>query len=281
MCFKIQTVRYLEYLSPGISEDFFDMIKQYLDIETGRQSVLSHEELLNGWSVDDDPFSVNNVDVAFVESSYFLELVKKKDKFVQLCSAAPVHLHSRTQNKPYYFSDIVVHSDKISRYKELNDLRGYRWAYNEENSLSGCLIVLAELNRMGTGSYFFGNILQSGSHLNSINMILDNIVDAAAIDSTVLNTFKKLNPNQAAKLHTLESLGPLPIHPIVFNRRLPACFKKKITKALLEMNRKPLWKSHLLEFDVTGFVPIDISLYNLELQIKEEVKFTRLRPTYY
>ena len=60
----------------------------------------------------------------------------------------------------------------------------------------------------------------TGSHHNSIRMILSGTVDAAAIDSNVLRQWYLDHPSHQEELHTVTSLGPLPIQPIIFNTRL-------------------------------------------------------------
>lgn len=48
-------------------------------------------------------------------------------------------------------------------YKEFIDLKGHRWAYNDEISLSGNLATLAELRKKGFNASFFGHIIHSGT----------------------------------------------------------------------------------------------------------------------
>jgi len=52
-------------------------------------------------------------------------------------------------------------------------------------------------------------------------MVLNNVVDAAAIDSNVLQLWMSDHPKQAEELHVMCSWGPWPIQPIVVNTRLP------------------------------------------------------------
>src|SRR5262245_53502690 len=49
--------------------------------------------------------------------------------------AAPVMGLPRYQNRPIYFSDVVVHRD--SPFQTFADLRGASWAYNDPHSQSG------------------------------------------------------------------------------------------------------------------------------------------------
>ena len=53
-------------------------------------------------------------------------------------------------------------------------------------------------------------------------MVLNNVVDAAAIDSNVLQLWLSEHHEQAEELHVMCSWGPWPIQPIVVNARLPS-----------------------------------------------------------
>jgi len=63
--------------------------------------------------------------------------------------------------------------------------------------------------------------LSAGSNLESIGLVLNNVVDAAAIDSSVLQLWMSEHPLQAEELHVMCSWGPWPAQPIVVNARLP------------------------------------------------------------
>ena len=67
---------------------------------------------------------------------------------------------------------------------------------------------------------FFLNFI-TGSHHKSIDLVKNSIVDAAAIDSSVLQYWLKEHPEDEENLHTLCSIGPLPVQPIVVNSRMP------------------------------------------------------------
>ena len=59
-----------------------------------------------------------------------------------------------------------------------------------------------------------------GTHLKSIEMVLNKDVDGAAIDSTALALQMDKNPELKKQLHILTSWGPLPIQPIVARKSL-------------------------------------------------------------
>jgi len=52
-------------------------------------------------------------------------------------------------------------------------------------------------------------------------MVLNNVVDAAAVDSNVLKLWTSEHHQHADELHVMCSWGPWPVQPIVVNTRLP------------------------------------------------------------
>ncbi|KAL5015853.1 hypothetical protein ScPMuIL_005442 [Solemya velum] len=275
-------LRFITYLSPGLPVKFFEILMHYLEEVTGRETYLIYESRWSGPPTDrKDPFTLDEVDIGFMCSSGFLRLVEEKNNFVELCPAGASHVHPKNDKRPIYFSDVIIHADDKAKYREFYDLRGHKWAYNDDLSLSGNLVVLSELKKMGHNASFFSTIKQTGSHLNSIQEVLDKSVDAAAVDSNTLRAYFREHPENKTKLSVMLSFGPLPVYPIVFNSRLPADVKEKITTALLKMVESPEWKSELESVGVHSFMSIDMSLYNLEAGINELVKGLSIKTVYY
>lgn len=46
----------------------------------------------------------------FMESTAYLELVEQQNKYIELCGAAPVHVHSKNSGKPVYYTEIVINT---------------------------------------------------------------------------------------------------------------------------------------------------------------------------
>lgn len=119
--------------------------------------------------------------------------------------AAPVPYPPRYQGKPLYFSDVIVH--KESSFASFEDLQGCRWGYNERVSHSGWNLVRYSLYKQGHTPHFFGNTVETGSHQRSIEMVIQGKVEAAAIDSLMLDLFLLDNPDLAAQIRVIATLG--------------------------------------------------------------------------
>jgi phosphonate transport system substrate-binding protein len=148
--------------------------------------------------------------------------------------AAPVMVGERYGARPCYFSDVVVRQE--SPWQQFADLRGASWAYNEPGSHSGYNIVRFTLATMGVDGRFFSRIVGSGSHMNSLNMILHGEVDASAIDSTVLEWACQLRPLLRQQIHIIDTLGPSPSPPLVIQRSIPPELKTRIRQLLCQMH---------------------------------------------
>lgn len=186
------------------------------------------------WQERDQMINDGSADIGWVCG---LPYVKKMEQFPGQFEliAAPVMQHKRYQQRPVYYSDVVVRQD--SEFKNFTDLRGTRWAYNEPNSQSGYNITryhLAELNeRVG----FFGQVIEAGSHLNALDLVLDGEIEAAAIDSTVLELANQNDPSLREKLRIVEVLGPSPIPPWVINTQ--------VSTELREAIKRVFWTMHM------------------------------------
>ncbi|OWF40959.1 uncharacterized protein LOC110463096 [Mizuhopecten yessoensis] len=275
-------LRMITYLSPGLPVELFETIMQYLEEVTEKEAYLIYESRWAGPPRDrTDPFTADEVDIGFMRSETFLPLQQRKNSHVELCGAAPLHVHPSSQSNPVYFSDLIINTSDIAEFKEVHNLQGRSFAYEEEDSLSGCLVVLQGLKKMGYNSTFFGNVLKSGSHLKSIQMVLNKTAASAAVDSTVLYNYLQQNPKYKENITILKSFGPLPIYPVVFNSRLPDDLKGKISQALLDMTNKKDWLTRLEAFGVEGFKQVDMSSYLKEKELLDAVKKLSVTAAYY
>jgi phosphonate transport system substrate-binding protein len=168
--------------------------------------------------------------------------------------AAPVMRAPRYQDRPIYFSDVVVRQESPTR--SFRDLRGATWAYNEPTSQSGYNITRYTLAVRGETGGFFGRSIASGSHERSLQLVLDGSVDASAIDSTVLEQELRVHPEHGQWLRVIETLGPSPIPPLVASRALPHERRAAVRGALLEMHRDAGGSEVLASWGLARLVPV-------------------------
>ena len=82
-------------------------------------------------------------------------------------------------------------------------------------------------------------LLVSGSHLKSIEMVALRKADVAAVDSAVLAGALARRPTLLDDVDVVDSIGPLPPHPIMVRASLDDAVKRAVTDALLDLHHHP------------------------------------------
>jgi phosphonate transport system substrate-binding protein len=201
---------------------------------------------------------LGDVDIVFVCSLAYIEHPAIYRQFEPI--AAPVLAGIRYGGRPVYYSDVIVRHD--SGLRAFADLRGRTWAYNEKLSQSGYGITRFHLARMGETGGYFGQLIEAGRHERAIALVASGAVDAAAIDSHVLDTYLDLHPHLVPALRIIESLGPSPIQPVAFRRSLSASCKEELWLALAEIEKEPKGRACLARAQVERFVRVDEKTYH-------------------
>ena len=236
-------LRLITYLSPSIPAALYELIARDLAEQCGGATDLSFEESISGpLEGDEDPFASGAADVGFVCSPSF-RFFNRAERAVELLPL-PVPADHRAEGKPVYFADVVVSATSAAR--TFADLRGARWTYNDRNSKSGWF-SMAERCAPHTPAEFFNELIASGSHLRSLELVASGAADGAAIDSNVLRM-------QQHSLRVIGSWGPFPIQPAVIRAAVPEETKRRVARALLtihERHGESLARFGLLRF-VTG-----------------------------
>jgi phosphonate transport system substrate-binding protein len=191
---------------------------------------------------------------------------------------APVLQHERFQNRPIYFSDVIVHRN--SPFQSFADLRGCSWAYNESQSQSGYGITRYCLVQKGETNGYFREVVQSGFHQKSIRMVYRREVDASAIDAQVLAIEMRDHPHLAEKLRVIDSLGPSTIQPFAAANHLPKGLKHDLQASFTELHHDLASRSYLDKGFIDRFVAVSDADYDdirNMLAVCEEANFLLLK----
>jgi ABC-type phosphate/phosphonate transport system substrate-binding protein len=201
---------------------------------------------------------LGDVDIVFVCSLAYIEHAAICRRFEPM--AAPVLAGTRYASRPIYYSDVIVRRD--SGLRSFADLRGRTWAYNEKLSQSGYGITRYHLARLGETRGYFGQLIEAGRHERAIALVASGEVDAAAIDSHVLDTYLDLHPHLGRALRIIDSLGPSPIQPVAVRRSLSRGCKDDLRLALAEIETDPEGRSCLARAQVERFVRVNEETYD-------------------
>jgi phosphonate transport system substrate-binding protein len=217
------------------------------------------------------------VDVAFVCGLPYVELSRGGKAPVEPL-AAPILRGERFGGRAIYFSDVIVHRE--SCLESFSDLRGCSWAYNEPHSQSGYGITRYHLVCRGETNGYFGRVVEAGWHEEALRLVASNAVDAAAIDCHVLAVALRAQPELAARVRVIDTLGPSTIQPVVASRRLPLRLRTALRAFLLNLASDPVARPHLDRALVQEFEAVNDSSYNdirAMLAAVEAVDFLALR----
>ena len=184
--------------------------------------------------------------------------------------AAPVMAAPRYEDRPIYFSDVVVLKD--SPHAQFKDLRGATWAFNEARSHSGYNITRFHLAEMGEREAFFGRIIEAGSHERALGLLLHGKVDASAIDCTVLETEIRNKPILAEQIRVIDILGPSPIPPLVIHKTVPKEKRALLRDGLLRLHTTDSGRAALAEGSYARFVTVQNSDYDRIREMESQAK---------
>lgn len=240
---------------------------------------LAHKTGLRVKPIDDVPWQERQrlldrgvADIGFVCGAHYVRKIEQVEPPIRLL-AAPVMQAARYQGQPIYFSDVIVRAESPAR--EFADLRGTAWVYNEPRSYSGYYAISAHLALLGADTSYFGRITESGSHQESLRLVLAGAADAAAIDSIVLERAFQLQPELVELVRVVEVIGPSPIPPVVAGRNLPPAQAYALREALLGMYEDEEGRRVLRAGQLARFVAVKDTHYN---HIRRQIRVAQAVP---
>ncbi len=146
------------------------------------------------------------VDFAFFSS---LTFVQAED-----VAGAKVLL-KRVWSEPFYFSALVVRQD--SKIKSVDQLKGKKVAFVDKNSTSGYLYPQVMLKKKNISEAQFGEVVFSGNHAQSIEMLEQKKTDAVAVfaddEKGKTGAWTKFSKNKNLKFKPLWISDPIPTDP--------------------------------------------------------------------
>jgi phosphonate transport system substrate-binding protein len=244
------SLRFVTFLAPNLFP-----LYEFITHHAGRRLGLP-TELAVGSSYTQ--LSTEAVDVAFVCGLPYVELSRSGEAPVEPL-AAPILRGERFGGRAIYFSDVIV--QQASRLQSFTDLRGCSWAYNEPHSQSGYGITRHHLLCRGETNGYFGRIVEAGWHEEAVRLVACGAVDAAAIDCQVLAVALRAQPEIAARVRIIDTLGPSTIQPVVAARRLTQRLRTDLRAFLLNLANDPVARPHLDRAFVQGFEAVNDASY--------------------
>ncbi|MDF5712613.1 MAG: PhnD/SsuA/transferrin family substrate-binding protein [Rhizonema sp. NSF051] len=249
-------LRVVSYLAPNWF-GFYKEITAYLNRVLGVETQLHQGECD---PLEDSLLLQDQLDLAFICGlpliRYSLSVPNQLQPLV-----APVMQAPRYQNRPVYFSDVIVNA--ASNLKTLTDLRGKTLCYNDLGSNSGYNLLRHRLIEGGDPQHFFSKVIHSGSHQLSIRWVGEGLADCAAIDSVVLE--QELRNIESYHLRVVEVLGPSPMPPLVVSQHLDASLIHQLQSVLLQPDAE--LQAAMTQVGVQRFATMQLEDYKILFEI--------------
>jgi phosphonate transport system substrate-binding protein len=200
------------------------------------------------------------VDFALVCSGAYASLPRKEIELI----AAPA-----TNGASTYHSLVIVRTDDPAQ--SFGELRRRRFAFVDALSLTGRLYP-ESLARADGHQPFFGEIVYTHSHTESIRLVKSARVEGAAVDSLVFAQMVRDEPELARSLRVLHTSPAFGSPPVVARRALPEAVRVALRKALLHMHEDAEGRALLVQLGFDAFVAVDDAAYDSVRDVCEHVQ---------
>lgn len=211
-------------LSPNVTISNYRNIAKYISEKTNRPTLLIQRKTYEELNI---LMSNGEADIAFMSTGAYSSY-RGLNEIELLAMVA----YKKTAT---YFSQVIVHKD--SSISTLADLQGKTFAFTDPLSYSGHIAILNELHQShNKPETFFSRYIYTYGHDKSIWAVANKVVDAASIDSMILEHSQKYTPWITANIKVISSIGPYPTGPVVIRKSLPPEIKTSLKTSLLNMH---------------------------------------------
>lgn len=245
---------------PVTTMEEYEVLADYLKRQTGRPFRVVQRRT---YAEVNELLRSGMVTVAIVCTGAWLEMRQNQVPISQ--GAMPVIAGATS-----YKSLILVRN--TSPIRSIEDLEGCSFAFTDPLSLSGYLyphwLLIERGHDPGT---FLGRTSLSYSHQASLRAVASGSVDAASVDSLVLDRLSAQDPALRSSVRVVHSSPELPFAPVVVPESVDPDLRDRICRALLAMHESEEGRSVLARIHVDRFVEPRASAYDLVLEIHGRV----------
>ena len=245
-------------LTTCLAENSEPLCRQLVQLIPAELSVAAQLVSELPWTDRAQQLANGTIQLGWICGLLFMRLRQEQNSPLKVL-AAPVMAGKATANRPVYFSYLVVRRD--SPFAALSDLRGNRWGFNEAGSFSGYAIVRHHLAQLRETDGYFGEWVESGSHFNSLQLLLDGRIDATALDSTLFDYWQNHRPKLIQNIRIIGTLGPNPSPPMVISGHLPGELRQQLQQLLLGLHHSAAGRAILAASGVRRFTAVSEKIY--------------------
>ena len=175
----------------------------------------------------------------------------------------------QVREKHSYRSYLIVNHNNT--FRNLLDLRGKTFAFTDPESNTGKLVPTYWLNQQKEKpEEFFGKIIYTHSHDNSIMAVATSLVDGAAVHEQIWEYFNEKNPTFTSNTRVIKKSQPFGNPPVVASTYLSSQLKEDIQRLLMTMHMDPEGKKILDELMIDRFLHPEDKWYDSIVAMKRE-----------
>jgi ABC-type phosphate/phosphonate transport system substrate-binding protein len=166
----------------------------------------------------------------------------------------------------WHRSLVVVRED--APYERLDQLRGRRAALNGFDSNTGMNLLRAAVAPLAGGRPFFGDLLVTGAHLESLAAVRSGRADVAAIDCVTHGLAARHRPDLVAGTRVLAWTEATPSLPLVTRAAAPEAHVAALRSALDAAAADPDLAEARAALALEGFEVLPLSAYGRVLELE-------------
>ena len=175
----------------------------------------------------------------------------------------------QVRGKHFYHSYLIVNQN--STVQNLMGLRGKTFAFTDPESNTGRLVPTYWLaQQKERPKEFFGKIIYTHSHDNSIMAVATSLVDGAAVHEQIWEYFNEKNPSFTSSTRIIKKSQPFGNPPVVASKFLSSQLKADIQRLLITMHMDPDGKKILDELMIDRFIRPENKWYEAIVAMKQE-----------
>lgn len=228
-------------LGPEVTYGSFEGLAKLIAASTGRRPELIQRRT---YAEINRMLLSGEVDVAYICTGAYIP-IRDQVRFL----AAPV-LHGSASYRAYLVA-------RVGGPSSVEALRGLRFGFTDPLSNTGHLypIYLLRTRFQVEPQQFFSGTVYTGGHDESIRVLLDGTIDAAAVDGAVFDGYAGRHPAEAERLFILHRSPPFGSPPFVARLDLPPTLAAQVRDVLLRAHLDPASRALLAGLGVDRFAP--------------------------
>ena len=166
----------------------------------------------------------------------------------------------------YYSSWFVTHGN--NQLSDLESFRNKTAVINGRDSNSGMNVLRFEISGLAGGRPFFGNVIESGSHLSSLTHILNGTADLCAMDAVTWELAKSEHCLDPSQFHIIGQSTSSPGLPFIMAN--DAAFDKDqiLSELNLALEKLPEQLRNVLK--ISHFEKVSANDYDVIQQMEDQ-----------